>query len=361
MIRRHSKFTFLWVILPCIALSWACAQSDRSLRETQSALSQQATLIKLKSEEELEPTIVVQNLELTQKAKQLTIQQTQAAEQSMRLTSVYQQWIEAQQFITVTIPPVPSVPSPLPTPTSTRVIDMKKEIFSAKILLFEDMAGVYNTQRYVKEALDELGLSYTDTKDMLGEFKKQLMNKAADGKNWDLIIAADESRSIHNSIKGEFFTLFLQSLEGGGAVILETWNLDTIKDKEVTDLLDKCGLAYQGDLYDLRNELQIFYTPNPDHPVLTEPNRVELFKVMNYWDLKGDMGDVLKANSSGKATILFSRKPDTPTAYGTLATCFGGRFIIQTFSSHQYAKDQMIALWQNYIYQTLKNHFLLAP
>jgi hypothetical protein len=126
-------------------------------------------------------------------------------------------------------------------------------------------------------------------------------------------------------------------------------------------LFDKCGLTYQGDLYDLRYELQIFYTPNPDHPVLTEPNRIELYKVMNYWDLKGDLGDVLKASSSGNATILFSRKPDTPNAYGTLATCFGGRFIIQTFSSHQYAKDQMIPLWQNYIYQTLKNHFLLAP
>jgi hypothetical protein len=215
MIKRYSKFTFLLVILPCIVLSWACAQSDRSLIETQSALSEQATLIKLKSEEELEPTIAVQSLELTQKAKQLIIQQTQAAEQSMQLTSVYQQWIEAQKFITATIPPVPSVPSPLPTPTPTRVIDMQKEIFSAHILLFEDMAGVYNTQRDVKEALDELGLSYTDTKDMLGEFKKRLINKAEDGKDWDLIIAADESRSIHNSIKGEFFTFFQQSLEQG--------------------------------------------------------------------------------------------------------------------------------------------------
>jgi hypothetical protein len=35
-----------------------------------------------------------------------------------------------------------------------------------------------------------------------------------------------------------------------------------------------------------------------------------------------------------------------------------GRVILQTFSSHDYPTNDMVALWQNYIVYTLTNHFL---
>jgi len=38
-----------------------------------------------------------------------------------------------------------------------------------------------------------------------------------------------------------------------------------------------------------------------------------------------------------------------------------GRVIIQTFSDHDYHEDQIVALWENYIYNTLKAHFAVTP
>ncbi|HTP02521.1 MAG TPA: hypothetical protein VMJ64_14195 [Anaerolineales bacterium] len=40
-----------------------------------------------------------------------------------------------------------------------------------------------------------------------------------------------------------------------------------------------------------------------------------------------------------------------------LASCYDGRVILQTFSDHDYRQEEIIALWQNYIHYTLKNHF----
>lgn len=48
-------------------------------------------------------------------------------------------------------------------------------------------------------------------------------------------------------------------------------------------------------------------------------------------------------------------KPSNQEA--VLATCYQGRVIIQTFSNHDYHRDDVVPLWQNYIYYTLKNHF----
>ena len=46
---------------------------------------------------------------------------------------------------------------------------------------------------------------------------------------------------------------------------------------------------------------------------------------------------------------------------GVLASCMGGRVIIQTFSDHDYRQTEIIPLWQNYIHYTLMNHFAVAP
>jgi hypothetical protein len=43
------------------------------------------------------------------------------------------------------------------------------------------------------------------------------------------------------------------------------------------------------------------------------------------------------------------------------ASCFNGRVIIQTFSNHDYRKEDVMVLWENYIVYTLTNHFNIAP
>ena len=50
--------------------------------------------------------------------------------------------------------------------------------------------------------------------------------------------------------------------------------------------------------------------------------------------------------------------PTNLNSDGLLATCYEGRFILQTFSTHDYFKEDIIAMWQNYIYYALKNQFL---
>jgi len=220
------------------------------------------------------------------------------------------------------------------------------------------MAGVFNTSRYIKQALDDMDFKYTDTVDHLGDFKQALLKKPVEGKDWDLVISANEGRTRYTMIRGEFFTYFLNLLEQGTAVIMEAWNLDSSMDQPLRDLLDACGVEYHGDMYDLRDQSQVFYSAYPNAAILTYPNQPALYNVTNYWELKGDLGDLLQLSDGSHAQILLGRRLDYPTKYGTLVSCMDGRLIIQTFSTHQYAQKDMVALWENYIYNALKSHYL---
>jgi hypothetical protein len=68
---------------------------------------------------------------------------------------------------------------------------------SAEILLFEDVVGGY-MERYIKMALDNMGLSDVDVKDVVGDFKPQLLS----GSDWVLINTGVDARS---GVRGEFF------------------------------------------------------------------------------------------------------------------------------------------------------------
>ena len=69
-------------------------------------------------------------------------------------------------------------------------------------------------------------------------------------------------------------------------------------------------------------------------------------------------GDQIRLGGGGDAVLLagLAAKPSSQEA--VLATCYEGRVIIQTFSDHDYNQADIVPLWQNYIYNTLKNHFL---
>ena len=65
--------------------------------------------------------------------------------------------------------------------------------------------------------------------------------------------------------------------------------------------------------------------------------------------------------SGGDATLLAGLSSSLQSQEAVLATCEEGRIIIQTFSDHDYAREDIVPLWENYIYWTLKNHFAVSP
>lgn len=341
-------------------LGAACRAVEPEGIETQTALGVEATLIAMQSAGEVQPTIEAQSLTMTAQTVLITEQAVQIGQQALALTQAPPAAVSPDARL-----PAPGEPAstpqptitPLPSPTPTPTVDVISLGVRANILLYEDMAGVFNTSRTVKLALDDLGFPYVDTKDHIGQFKEALLDEAPEGKAWDLVISANEGRTRYTMIRGEFFTYLRSLLAGGSSVIIEAWNLDSLMDQPLRDLFNDCGVEYHGDMYDLRDQSLVFYSAYPNSPILTYPNQPPLYNVTNYWDLEGDLGDLLQLADGSKAQILLGRRIDFPTKYGTLTACMDGRLIIQTFSTHQYAQKDMIALWQNYIYNALKSHY----
>jgi hypothetical protein len=78
-----------------------------------------------------------------------------------------------------------------------------------------------------------------------------------------------------------------------------------------------------------------------------------------YW--ANQAGDKLMMGAGGDAVMLAGASSSPSSGEGLLATCFDGRVIIQTFSDHDFRQADIIPLWQNYVYYTLKNHFGRCP
>jgi len=329
--------------------------------QTQTALNMQATMIVWQSSQGVQVTVLAQQVALLEQATTIAQQATQLADQSTALTAVaFQSAVRepvcptaacGMQAITP-YPPTTVVQTSTPLSTTTPTPDVAGFRQAANILLFEDMSGDTYTTRYVKQALDGLQLQYVDVADGQGNFKKQLLSPGSGGKNWDLIISADENRAS-NGIKGEFFNYFNQALDDGAAVIIETWRLDEMRSGVVDSLLQRCGITYQGDLWALKPGNQVLINLAPDHSILNEPNKnISLRIITEYWKT-GDLGDWVQKTPGSQAVLLLGTRAGERDKYGTLTVCTGGRLILQTFSTHQYDQSQMVSLWQNYIYNAL--------
>lgn len=286
----------------------------------------------------------------------LSVQATLVAQQIRQLTAAVENVVtdlpEPQTATPTSLPPtatdtlepteVPSTPTP----------DFKDRIKSAEILLFEDVAGAY-LERYVKQALDSLGLKYVDVKDAIGDFKAQLLS----GTDWDLIITAVEARS---GVRGEFFDYLNDALNNGSSVILEIWTLDEIAGGKISPLLARCGVRFQADWWDPPSDSRSIWWLEPEHPIFHEPNEgMSLAHYSIQWF--GDAGDFIRLAPGGDATLLAGNLAWEKSSHGTLASCIDGRFILQTHSTHDYHKEDVIPLWQNYIYYALKNRFSSNP
>ncbi|GAB4476336.1 MAG: hypothetical protein Kow0088_14120 [Anaerolineales bacterium] len=349
LIVRFAKKRWLFLSFLLFLIAIACissGQTDQSLFQTQTALQVQLTLQAQQANQGAQETAAA--VERTRIAQE--VQATLLAEQIAQLTQ------QASQVPPTNPPPPPASESPpLPPSSPEPAVDIEEKIKNAKILLFEDMAGTGQLE-YYQEALENGGFTFKDDGSAQGWFKDDLLSST----EWDLIIAASESRT---KIQGEFFVYLLDHINRGTAVIIEHWALDDLSQGKVASILSKCGVGVYRDWFfrEWWNADLSVWPLVPDHPVFTTPNKgISLRNFSVFWN-DPDQGDLLKLTNSGDAKLLAGTKATSKSDHGVVASCLGGRVIIQTFSSHNYRRDMVTNLIQNYVHYTLTNHFLNQP
>lgn len=325
--KRWSIFCLLGVLIVSLSCNLLTRPQDRAVESTLASLHLQQTA--------LEQTLQV----FTAEANTRTITPDGTLQANLA-TGTSVAGLEATLSGSPTITTTPSAPQP-----DQRLLD------SARILLFEDMSASRQI-RIVKEALDNLGYFYLDVGSAKGWFKTQLLS----GTDWDLVIAAAEAE---RDFGGEFFKYLDDQITKGAGVVVENWDLDAAPSGKAGLLLKRCGLRFQADWY--MPELRVFYWTMPEAPVFHEPNQIpgQLRNAAPFWT--GDLGDLLEvdpqvASNPNGPIILASTNPEMKTSNGVLSSCLSGRVILQTFRTHEYQHDDMLHLWQNYIYQALKAH-----
>jgi hypothetical protein len=280
----------------------------------------------------------------------------QSTQMSLQLT---QSALEPTKTEQPTQPPPPSTQPPVEQPAAVQATaippteipptpapDMDKLIKSAKILVYEDAGGA-RLGEWVKGTLDLMGLKYVHDGDRIGDFMSHLNSST----QWDLIIVAAESRS---GVQGEFWDVITPKVTSDkAALIVEMWYLSKIANGRIQSLTAKCGIEFQK----TRNYVDSIYTLDSANPVFSTPNSgFSLVNYIGHWDDKG--GDYVRLSGGGDASLVAGGFLKEKSRYGLLTTCMDGRVVIQTFSSHDYHREVMQLLWENYITTTLTNHFL---
>jgi hypothetical protein len=260
-------------------------------------------------------------------------------------------------------PPAVETPALTATQTlapapATRVgerLDEQRQMAAGRILLFEDMSASRYV-RLIKQALDEAGYFYVDVGSAQGWFKTQLLSDV----DWDLVIAGAEA---DRQFGGEFYGLLRDRIQAGSSAVVETWDLDLAPDGQAAALLDVCGVQVQADWY--LPETPVFFWTQPDNPLFNTPHRIDsLRNARSIWAAtSGDLGDLLEVrpNAPVSGTAILASLNPRWNDHGLITSCLGGRVILQTFRSHEYQADDMTALWQNYVYNTLRARFAAHP
>lgn len=258
----------------------------------------------------------------------------------------------AQPVATPQMPEVqPAAPEPTSAPLPTEILptpteDFEAKIKDAKVLVYEN-TDARNFGLWIKDALTGLGIRSTHTGSYSGHFMEHLNS----GEPYDLIIVGAEDKNI---ISGEFWDVINTRLtRDKTALIMEVWYLDTESNGPISKILGKCGVKYEKD-YQLADSI---YWWESTHPIFNEPNvTLPLLHYSRYW--ANQTGDQIRLSGTGDAILLAGLSSSPSSHEAVLATCMEGRVIVQTFSDHDYHAEDVIPLWENYIYYTLKNHFL---
>jgi len=248
----------------------------------------------------------------------------------------------------------PQQKAPTNTQKAPTAQDIQAMINSSNILVYEEIAGYPQYITYVARALKSVGGHQVYVGDAMGT----LMEKLNSGTKWDLIIVAAEARK---AISGDYWTEIKTQVDNGAALVAETWYLNKINGGKIAPFLYECGVQVQADwqkrVGDNRINYGIFWV-EPDNPVFNKPNQVSSFTAsLTNPAWYGDVGDFLIPREGSSAKMLASHTAGQNQTYGLITECMDGRVILQTFDSHDYPTDGMVALWENYIIYTLTNHF----
>jgi hypothetical protein len=341
--RTKIGWSFLIAIISILFLIPGC------LSRPQEDSGAQATI------QALQAITTIQALEATNVALNATVVagQSQPAQPPPAVEPASQQPAGQPPAAAVTQPPVQ--PDSLETPAVGMTFE--EWMPTAQILLYEDMIGDPRVLRFVQEALDLMGLPYEDVGNAQGWLKERLNIGAAGGRPWDLIILATEMRA---AVSGEYFEYLQRALDQNTSVIIESWYLDSISEGKARPILKECGVKvkqYPGS-YGSNMDLVLWPLNGVVHPVLTTPyNYVKLTKGYYFWP-PTDLGSLMDLTGEGDAVLLVGRNIDNIDHYGAVAVCMGGQLTLQTFSSHNYPRETMHEIWQNYIYNALKVRYL---
>jgi hypothetical protein len=91
---------------------------------------------------------------------------------------------------------------------------------------------------------------------------------------------------------------------------------------------------------------------------LNQPNDLpnKLQEAPALW--RGDIGDLMavkEKSEAEKAELIAGTSAIGVDDHGVIVVCKDGRMILQTFSSHDFSMQDMVQLWQNYVYNVLEN------
>jgi hypothetical protein len=307
------------VALGIVATSYAIDQTESAVKQAATPVPQQSG-----------PS--ADQLQATEMSMQF-----QATEMSMQFT---QQALQQPTQANATYTPYPTYTPAAGTPTP----DVASQIKKAKVLLFEDSVGL---GYWIEDTLRKMGIEdYRQTTDYSGDFMAELNS----GKKWDLIIVGAEAKT---KIQGDFWDQIVDQSNRKVAVIAEVWYMDLLGGGKMRNFTSQCGVGYASNL-PLADSIYWWESTNP---VFTTPNEaLPLLHYSRYWT--DQAGDKMRITSGGDAKMLAgytsARKSDSS---GAIASCMGGRTIIQTFSNHDYHKGDIMNLWENYITYVLTNHF----
>lgn len=365
--KRSLRFTFpvyVSIILFSLLSLNSCglinaSEEDPTYLETLVQLQVQQTMVAQEQDNGVQLTLTSQNS--TQQAQQAQVATQQAQIQVTPPTPdpaiAVQETIQALQTTQQAeiIPTdIPQIIEPSPT------IDLKSMMESANILLYEDMVSNPNTNRYVKDTLDRMGLPYKDDGNAQGWLKSDILSGAPNGEPWDLVIIAAEAKS---GVQGEFFEYVMDVLNQGSSVIMEVWYLDKIAGGSASTLLQQCGVAFEKDWSKVPPSRMVMFPLDATHTIMREPNTALSFtKTTSYWwdeteEIVYNIGDWVKIVPGGDAKLLVGTIATEKNTHGTITVCMEDRLILQTFSSHQLSYDSMSPVWENYIHHALKVRF----
>ncbi len=253
-----------------------------------------------------------------------------------------------------------STPEPEPDP-GQELADFETWMKSAAILLYEDMAGIYTTARYIMQALDSLGLSYVDVKDSAGHFKEQILSGGPGGEGWDLIIFAIEIREEGGGfwLRGEYYQYINDAFTDGSSVIIEEYQLESIVNGKISTLISRCDLEFQEQWAWDPVKHQLLWQVDGSLPIHHQPNEgIALTNPSGYWP-SSDIGDFMRLAPGSKSEPLWTARANVKDTYLTAVSCEDNRLILQTYSTHNYGKDRVVRMWENYIYNTLLARYQL--